>query len=106
MERSDLSQVPSTKPAFTSIHVDDRGYVWVRPALAAEAAGSAFDVLDAGGKYLGRLTLPVKVDERMPVVVRGDRLYTVVLSADDVPQLVRFRVERRASPQTLVADRR
>jgi sugar lactone lactonase YvrE len=102
----DLSQVPSTKPAFTSIHVDDRGYVWIRPALPADAAGSAFDVLDPAGKYLGRLELPVKVDERMPVVVRGDRLYTVVLSELDVPQLVRFRVEGRASAETRVADRR
>ena len=103
--RIDLSQVPSTKPAFTSIHVDDRGYLWIRPALPADAAGSAFDVLDPGGKYLGRVELPVKVDERMPVVVRGDRLYTVVLSEDDVPQLVRFRVEGRASAETRVAGR-
>ncbi|HEX6369147.1 MAG TPA: hypothetical protein VF006_09445 [Longimicrobium sp.] len=104
--RIDLSQIPRHKPAFTSIHVDDQGYLWIRPALPEGANGSAFDVLDPEGKYLGRVTVPVQLDYRMPVAVRGDRLYTVVLSKDDVPQLVRFRIEGRTSAETRVAARR
>lgn len=101
----DLSQIPRHKPAFTSIHVDDQGYLWIRPALPAGTSGSALDVLDPQGRYLGRVTLPVQVDYRMPLHVRGDRLYTVVLSEDDVPQLVRFRVEGRTASETRVAGR-
>lgn len=102
----DLSQIPRQKPAFTSIHVDDQGYLWVRPSLPAESRETAFDVLDPGGKYLGRVTLPVAVDYRMPVLVRGNRLYTVLLSEDQVPSLVRFRIEGRAAGETRVAARR
>ncbi|MBW3570585.1 MAG: 6-bladed beta-propeller [Gemmatimonadetes bacterium] len=91
----DLGQIPGRKPAFTSIHVDDQGYLWIRPALPEGTPGSAFDVVDPQGRYLGRVSLPVAIHERMPVHVRGDRLYTVVLSEDDVPRLVRFRVEGR-----------
>lgn len=101
--RVDLGQIPRLKPAFTSIEVDDRGYLWIRPALPEGAPGSVFDVLDPQGRYLGRVTLPVFIDERMPVRVRGDRLYTVLLSEDDVPQVVRFRIQGRDAAQTRVA---
>jgi sugar lactone lactonase YvrE len=104
--RVDLGQIPRQKPAFTSIEVDDQGYLWIRPALPEGTTGSAFDVLDPGGEYLGRVRLPVFVDDRMPVRVRGDRIYAVVLGADDVPQVVRFRIQGRAPAQTRVAARR
>lgn len=102
----DLSRLPRNKPAFTAIHVDDRGYLWVRPSLPAGEARTAFDVLDPEARYLGRVWLPAVLPENVPVRVRGDRLYAVVPGEDDVPRVVRFRIQGRGAAEARVADRR
>lgn len=93
----DESEIPRTKPAFTAIHVDDRGYVWIRPSLPEGQTDAAFDVVRPDGRYLGRLSLGAPLHELMPVRVVGDRLYTVQLDENDLPSLVRYRIERRSS---------
>ena len=102
--RIDLSRIPRHKPAFVSIRTDDQGWLWVRPSLPAEARGTAFDVFDPEGRYQGRVPLPVEHQDHLPLLIRGDRVYAVVLGADDVPQVVRFRIQGRAPAQ--VAARR
>lgn len=104
--RIDLSRVPRHKPAFVSIRTDDRGWLWVRPSLPASERNAAFDVFDPEGRYQGRLPLPIQHEDAMPLVIRGDRIYAVVLNDDGVPQVVRFRIEGRAPGGMRVADRR
>lgn len=91
----DLSRVPSHKPAFISVTTDDRGWLWVRPSLPESERTTQLDVFSPDGIYQGRLALPVLLPENMPLVIRGDRIYAVVLSENDVPQVVRFRIEGR-----------
>lgn len=90
----DLAEVPRAKPAYLSIRVDDRGWLWLRPSLPA-GAPAAFDVFEPEGRYQGRVTLPVAHADEMPLVVRGDRIHAVVLNDEGVPQVVRFRIEGR-----------
>lgn len=103
--RIDLSRVPRHKPAFTSIRTDDRGWLWVRPSLPATERNAALDVFDPEGRYQGRVSLPIEHDERMPLVIRGDRIYAVVVNDAGVPQVVRFRIEGRTAAETRVAGR-
>jgi hypothetical protein len=93
----DLSRVPRNKPAFASVSTDDRGWVWVRPSVPAGTSGTPLDVFDPDGRYHGRVTLPIPVMEGMPLVVRGDRIYTVAVSDAGVPQVVRYRIEGRGA---------
>jgi streptogramin lyase len=104
--RVDLSRVPRQKPAFLSIRTDDRGWLWVRPSLPAAETKTAFDVFDPEGRYQGRLSLPIAHEDRMPLVIRGERIYAVVLNDEDVPQVVRFRIEGRSAAPPRVAARR
>ncbi len=104
--RVDLSRVPRQKPAFVSIRTDDRGWLWVRPSLPASESATAFDVFDPEGRYQGRLALPIQHEDRMPLVIRGDHVYAVVLSDAGAPQVARFRIEGRTRPDTRVADGR
>jgi sugar lactone lactonase YvrE len=95
--RIDMARVPKTKPAFTSLRVDDRGYAWVQPTLPAGERGLAFDVFDPEGRYVGRVALPLEAERTVNVVVRGDRLYAVAMGEMDQPQVVGFRLEGRAA---------
>lgn len=95
--RIDMSRVPKTKPAFTSLRLDDRGYAWVQPTLPAGETGLAFDVFDPEGRYVGRVALPVEAVRTVNVVVRGDRVYAVVMGEMDEPQVLGFRLEGRAA---------
>lgn len=94
--RVDASRVPREKPTFVSIRTDDLGWLWVRPSLAGEQ-DPAFDVFDPQGRYQGRVAVPLAENDNMPLVVRGDRIYSVVLSDAGVPHVVRLRIEGRGS---------
>ena len=91
--RVDRSRVPATKPAFTDHFTDDVGWLWVSVPLAMNQPGVAFDVFDPRGRYRGRVTTPERI--RAPVLVRGSRLYAVVLDDDEVTTIVRFRIVGR-----------
>ncbi|HEX8694509.1 MAG TPA: 6-bladed beta-propeller [Longimicrobium sp.] len=91
----DLAAVPKEKPAFVSIQVDDRGYLWVRPSAPLGQQGTAFDVFEPTGVYLGRLQIPLEIPEFMPIFVHGAHVYSVTMTDEGVPQVVRFRLEGR-----------
>lgn len=91
----DLAAVPKEKPAFISIQVDDRGYLWVRPSAPPAQPTTAFDVFEPAGVYLGRVQLPMQVPEFMPIFVHGAHVYSVTMTEEGVPQVVRFRLEGR-----------
>ncbi|HEX2095717.1 MAG TPA: 6-bladed beta-propeller [Longimicrobiaceae bacterium] len=98
----DLSRVPRTKPAFVSVRVDDRGYLWVRPSAPAADQKAAFDVFDPQGLYLGRVRLPAEIPDGLTLVIRGDLIYSVQLSDLGVPQVVRYRIHGRAGRGELI----
>lgn len=93
--RLDLSRIPSTKPAFARVFTDDQGYLWVQPNLAAEENGKVLDVFDPEGRYLGAVRSPVKLSSSVPVLVRGNQMYTVVMDEMEIPYVVRFRIQGR-----------
>jgi sugar lactone lactonase YvrE len=91
----DMAAVPKEKPAFVSIQVDDRGYLWVRPSAPPAQQSTAFDIFEPAGVYLGRVELPIQVPQFMPIFIHGNHVYTAVHSELGVPQVVRFRLEGR-----------
>jgi sugar lactone lactonase YvrE len=92
----DLSRVPRHKAAFTRLAFDDRGFLWVRPSLPADAEDVVFDVFDPDGLIVGSVRLPVTPTALgMALEVRGNRLYAAVESEDGVPQVVAFELMRR-----------
>jgi hypothetical protein len=97
----DLSRVPRQKPAFAALFTDDRGWLWVRPSVAAGTTGTPLDVFDPEGRYHGRVTIPIMVPEGLPIVVRDDRVYVVTVSDAGVPQVVRYRLDGRSAARTV-----
>lgn len=93
--RIDPSRIPSLKPAFDRIHVDDRDHLWVIPHVAGEEPGRFADIFDPEGRYLGRLALPFSLPQ-FPVRFRDGYLYTVTTDDVGVPYVVRLRILRDA----------
>ena len=91
--RIDRSRIPTEKPVFDQLIVDDRGHVWVR--LVADGAEVVFDVFDPDGRYQGEVTAHPGLGQVPAPVIRGDRFYAVLLDSLDVPWVVRYRIAGR-----------
>lgn len=87
----DLAKMPDTKPAARSFFVDGEGRIWLA-RLTDRPEGQDFDLLDAQGRFLGRVTLPAAL--RRVRRVKGDYLYGVTENELEVPFIVRARIER------------
>lgn len=107
--------IPDVKPAFHGFYPAADGRIWVHvPAPSArymdaaeqraeeERLGHAvnpyrepvaFDVFEAGGEYLGRVSTPEGFSLRPQPVFRGDSVWAVVRDEYDVQRLHRFRLE-------------
>ena len=88
----DFTRIPTTKPLIARIIVDDTRRVWVQRATADGA--TRFDVYSPDG------TLVAEVDGGMakfsiwaPFTVRGDDVYTVITDENDIPSVVRYRID-------------
>lgn len=91
----DLSRVPETKPAVSTVFFDTTGHLWAGVHVSGEPPGRHFDVFDPEGRYLGRLTLPVRLRRRPKPVVTGDWIYGVHENeALGVHQVVRLALNR------------
>jgi hypothetical protein len=90
----DRSRIPSTKPAFITMFVDDRDYLWVIPERGA-GEDPAFDLFEPDGRYLGRMHTPVKIFSSPAPVVRGDYLYATSEDPSGAEVVVRLRINRR-----------
>jgi len=86
----DYSLIGATKPIVEGVSTDDIGRAWVR---ARTAAGFQLIVFNVEGRAVGRVPLPREPLRYGPLVVRGDRVYFVAVDADDVPSVVRYRVQ-------------
>ena len=91
--RIDRSRIPSEKPVFDQLMVNDRGHLWVR--LVGDGDEPVFDVFDAAGRYLGEVTGAAGLALFPAPVIRGERFYSVVHDSLDVPWVVRYRIEGR-----------
>lgn len=96
--RIDRSKFPAVKPALSRLFVLGEEYVAVRPVTGEfgsgwEASGSALDLFDRSGRFLGRITLPDGLQVANPEpILRGDALYAVLRDELDVPYVVRYRI--------------
>jgi len=89
-----LESLPRSWPVIESVDLDPGGYAYVLPRLDDVAPGTAVDVFDRTGAYLGRLPLPRPVETGPGLHLDGDHLYVVVTDALDVPRVQRLRIER------------
>ena len=90
----DPSRIPRTKPGIAALHVDDDGRLWVQHVRAAGARGTTYDIHDARGAHLGRLTVPFTVMDYLPMRARGSDAWFPVRGEDDVVSVVKMRVAR------------
>ena len=90
---ADYSLVPASHPVFSRLDVDDRGQLWARRTTPA-GSPSSFDVYDASGGRVATVSSTVRFAPHLPVHVRGEHVYGVVLDEDDVPNVVRARIVR------------
>jgi hypothetical protein len=87
-----VSRIPKSYPRIDEIDVDDKGRLWVR--RRAPGGGLALDVWSRNGVQLATLDAPLVFQKYLPLVIRDDRLYTVVPDEDGVPFVVRYRIVR------------
>ena len=82
---------PRTHPAFTALQLDADGNLWV--CERDDEEGSTWTVYDPGGRPLGRITLPPRVQ---PLDVAGDRLVARWKDESDVEFVRVYRFSRGA----------
>jgi hypothetical protein len=103
--------VPATKPAYASLSVGLDGRIWVaahteserytpepplrpqqnpRPQITFRPARRVRDVFEPDGRYLGRVLVPRNVTI---LATRGDIVWGSMTDENDVPSLVRMRVQ-------------
>lgn len=86
-------EVPDTKPMLLRIIGGDASYVLVFPEVEGVAPGSAVDVFNRAGVFLGRIPLPVTLETRRPApVLRYGSIYGVVTDDLDVQYVVRLKL--------------
>ena len=86
----DPAKIPNTKPGIAGLSVDATGRLWVQHARSFGVTRTTFDVYDARGAHLGRVTVPYRVRDGMPVMASGMSLWLAVLDDDDVVSVARF----------------
>lgn len=102
--------IPSVKPPVAGLAVARDGRIWVRVATPSEAIPEAerdvqrpnrppparfrspvaYEVFDAGGRFLGRVRLPWGATW---MHAEGDRVWYIVRDHDGLPAVVRARIE-------------
>lgn len=92
----DGSRLRDTKPGIALVFVDYDGRLWVQHSRRFGTVESVFDVHDARGRHLGRVTLPRTMlhDGYLPLIARGDDVWAAVVDDDGVPSLARYRLSR------------
>ena len=66
----------------------------LQPVQPAHRAGTlaTFDVYDARGRQVATASTAIAFLRSIPLYIRGDNVYGVVLDSDDVPYVVRARI--------------
>ncbi len=90
----DPELIPTHKPAFNRFVLDPDGYLFVNVPGAEDQLGRLIDVFDPEGRYLGRMTSPVRLDWMVPPPITRDHLLGVARDESDVSYVVRLRIVR------------
>ncbi len=90
----DPDLIPTHKPAFNRLVLDSGGYLFVSVPGTEEQHGRLIDVFDPEGRYLGRMTSPVRLDWMVPPKITNDNLLGVARDNLDVSYVVRLRIVR------------
>lgn len=86
-----LDEIPKTYPAWTGLHSDAAGNLWVlRPGPSGP--GAVLDVFAPDGRLRGSLTSPFDTFESS--YWTADRIYRIGRGEDDLPQIEVWRVVR------------
>ncbi len=115
--------VPDFKPAFRDLYVGKDGRIWVLVHTTGERVPEdeidepadrpnprppehwrerpAFDVFEPNGSYLGRVVAPFDLSLRPSPVIEGDRVWAVARDALDVQYVVRYRLSRNGTDNSL-----
>jgi hypothetical protein len=88
----DVSKIPAQKPAFSQILVEESGHLWVTPSAPSDTPGTRFDVFDPEGRFLGSLSVDLRVSQ---LWIRGNKVYGVHRDELDVPFVVRLGIGGR-----------
>ena len=80
---------PEFLPAVAQSLVATNGDLWLRWEQDSEVRPE-WTVLDRQGTIKGRFRFPAGV---IPLRIDGDRVYAVITDSDDLPELVRYRIE-------------
>ena len=80
---------PEFLPALAQSLVATNGDLWLRWGQDSEVRPE-WTVLDRQGGIVGRFRFPAGVN---PLRIDGDRVYAVITDSDDLPSLVRYRME-------------
>ena len=83
----DFSIVPEVHPSIYGISTSDEGDLWVRTTSLDESP-TRYDVLDADGRYRGTVEIDGRVKQGVEPVVRGERVWAVVLGELDEESVV------------------
>lgn len=87
----DWSRIPDVHPAIHGLVLADDGDLWVRTS-APDESSTTYDVLDDQGRYRGTALIPSRLHGSIEPIIRGDRIWAVVLDELDVMQLVAGRL--------------
>lgn len=89
----DFSRIPTIKPLIARLIVDDTRRIWLQRATAD--GRTMFDVYTPDGTLVSEvLGGAAKFSLYAPFTVRGQSLYTVITDENDVPSVVRYRIDR------------
>jgi 6-bladed beta-propeller protein len=79
---------PEAKSLLRAVFFDDQNQFWVE---RRDGEGFAFDVFSGDGTLLAQMNAPAR-HPKVPVYVRGDRLYLVVTDSLDTQYVKAFRI--------------
>lgn len=89
----DFSRIPNIKPLIARLVVDDTRRIWLQRAMAD--GSTMFDVYTPDGTLVAEVRGGnAKFSLNAPFTVRGEALYTVIIDENDVPSVVRYRIDR------------
>lgn len=93
-----LAALPEVRPILSAVASDGAGHLYVLVDVAGTPAGTALDVFEDDGGYLGRLELPTPAiySPLSSPLIRAtrDHLYVVVSDELDVQYVSRLRIVR------------
>lgn len=90
----DRSKIPNDKSGIAALYVDLDGRLWVQHTVRWGEKQAILDAFDAKGAHLARVTLPARQRDYLPVRAHGDALWLTVVDDDDVPSIVKYRLQR------------